>query len=227
MSFLSNLFGKKQTSVENLLVLEAAQRQAETVAKQIPCPAETVESTTMVSKSQPAQARKITSLIGEGARMRGDLVSRDSIHVSGTLQGNLHISETGGTVSVSTTGVVDGAVSADSVLVGGRVVGSVYAKTLRMFPGALIEGDVFCERLLIDDGARLEGRSRRYDEAHAKDIILVEHAETAGEVRQEESKKKPDTSETVDLNDVMDTIIEAQSRADVVSMPYGKKVQAA
>lgn len=218
MSFFG-LFSKKQTSVENLLVLEAAQRQAETVAKQIPCPAETVESTAMVSKSPPAQARKITSLIGEGARMRGDLISKDSIHVSGTLQGNLHITEMGGTVSVSTTGVVDGAVSADSVLVGGRVVGSVYAKTLRMFPGALIEGDVFCERLLIDDGARLEGRSRRYDEAHAKDIVLVGH--------EEESKKKPDQAEAVDLCDVMDTIIAAQSRADVVSIPHGKKAQVA
>lgn len=226
MSFFG-LFSKKQTSVENLLVLEAAQRQAETVAKQIPCPAETVESTAMVSKSPPAQARKITSLIGEGARMRGDLISKDSIHVSGTLQGNLHITEMGGTVSVSTTGVVDGAVSADSVLVGGRVVGSVYAKTLRMFPGSLIEGDVFCERLLIDDGARLEGRSRRYDEAHAKDVTLIESMETAGAVNQVEGKKNSTQPEPVDLNDVMDTIIEAQSRADVVSMPYGKKVQAA
>lgn len=220
MSFFG-LFSKKQTSVENLLVLEAAQRQAESVAKQIPCPAESIESTAVASKSMtaPAQARKITSLIGEGARMRGDLISKDSIHVSGTLQGNLHITEMGGTVSVSTTGVVDGAVSADSVLVGGRVVGSVYAKTLRMFPGALIEGDVFCERLLIDDGARLEGRSRRYDEAHAKDIVLVGH--------EEESKKKPDQTEAVDLGDVMDTIIAAQSRADVVSIPHGKKAQVA
>lgn len=224
MSFLGNLFGKKKQdpqSVENLLGLEAAQRQADSVTKQIPEPATAIASAAAVANvpaAQPVQARKITSLVGEGARMRGDLISKDSVHVSGSLQGSVHITEEGGTISVSTTGVIDGSVSAESVLIGGRVIGSVHAKTLRMFPGSLVEGDVFCERLLIDDGARLDGRSRRYDEANMQGVVLVESSCAQEAEVQDTAKKNTSRTENVNLDDVMDTIIAAQSGADVVEI---------
>lgn len=108
-------------------------------------------------KGMVASGRRITSLVGRGVSFRGDIATRDSVHVSGTVVGNVAAIEAG--VSISAGGAVHGIVNGEQVLVGGEVRGQIRAKIVRLYPSAVVEGDIYCERLLIDDGATLIGRS--------------------------------------------------------------------
>lgn len=101
--------------------------------------------------------RKLTaaSLVAEGVRIRGDLVTDGDLHLDGTIEGDLSV----GQLTIGETGMVSGTIQADAVEVRGRVVGTISARRVRLLASARVDGDISHTELSIESGAHFEGRS--------------------------------------------------------------------
>jgi cytoskeletal protein CcmA (bactofilin family) len=104
----------------------------------------------------------ITSLIAEGAEFDGNFqTSRDQgIKVDGRLKGNITF-ETGGTVHVGATGVIENTrVEADYVFIEGKIVGTVIArKALEITGSATVIGDASYDEMIdMHPRARVRGK---------------------------------------------------------------------
>jgi cytoskeletal protein CcmA (bactofilin family) len=92
---------------------------------------------------------KVASVISDDLVIEGDLIGEGEIHVDGTVRGDVKV----GKLTLGETGHIQGNVIAESVEVRGRIVGSVTAKTVRLFATAYIDGDVTHEQLAMETGA--------------------------------------------------------------------------
>ena len=103
-------------------------------------------------RSEPASI----SVLGSGLTVDGEIKTRGDVQIEGTVTGNL-TSE--GQVSVSPRGVIDGDVTAERVIVAGRVEGTIRAREgARLVDGARVDADITSPRLELEDGAVLNGR---------------------------------------------------------------------
>ena len=108
------------------------------------------------------QLNNISSLVAEGAQFEGTFSAKVDLglKVDGWLKGDIRF-ETGGTVHVGATGVVEGTtIEADHVLIEGKVRGTVIArKTLELTGSATLLGDALYDVLIdIHPRARLRGK---------------------------------------------------------------------
>jgi cytoskeletal protein CcmA (bactofilin family) len=99
------------------------------------------------------------SLIGENVSLQGDLASDGDVHLDGVLRGDMRVRE----LTIGESGVVEGSIEAETVEIRGKVVGSVTAKTVRLFSTARVEGDITHGQLAIEAGAHFEGRSLKFE----------------------------------------------------------------
>jgi cytoskeletal protein CcmA (bactofilin family) len=123
-----------------------------------------------MSRNEPATTRlvpverltAITSLVAEGAVFDGSFhTPRDQgIKVDGRLNGNITF-ETGGTVHVGATGLIENTrIEADYIFIEGKVVGQVVArKALEISSSATLVGDASYDELMdMHPRARVRGK---------------------------------------------------------------------
>ena len=99
------------------------------------------------------------SLIAENVTLRGDVATDGDVHLDGALTGDMRVRE----LTVGEGGSVEGHIEAETVEIRGRVVGTVTAKSVRLFATARVEGDITHAQLAIEPGAHFEGRSLKYE----------------------------------------------------------------
>jgi len=103
---------------------------------------------------RPSGASDETVIAG-GMTLAGDLYGSGTLWVRGTVKGNAKLT---GTVVITETGVVEGAISADVVYVAGYVEGNIFAKDLlKLEMTGDINGDVKTASFQIKDGGCLNG----------------------------------------------------------------------
>ncbi len=101
------------------------------------------------------------TIISNGVKLEGKITSGGSIRVDGTIQGDV-ISQ--GNVTVGEHGDVNGQINAAIITIGGKVVGSVNAKEkLVLESKANLKGDLFTKILVVEAGARFDGKSNMGD----------------------------------------------------------------
>lgn len=120
------------------------------------------EPTTEARLVPAEQLNAISSLIAEGALFEGSMSSKQDlgIKIDGVLKGSITF-QTGGTVHVGATGVVEETtIEADHVLVEGKVRGTIISrKTLEITGSATLLGDAIYDALLdVHPRARLRGK---------------------------------------------------------------------
>lgn len=122
-----------------------------------------------------AAPRKLVaaSLIAEGVVIRGDLTTDGEMQLDGALEGDLVV----GRLSIGETGAVSGTIRADSVDVRGRVTGSIFARQVRLYSSARVDGDISQTELAIDAGAHFVGRSLELPKAEPAPLSVVAAAE--------------------------------------------------
>jgi cytoskeletal protein CcmA (bactofilin family) len=108
------------------------------------------------------QLNAISSLIAEGAVFEGSFSSAQDLglKIDGVLKGGVAF-QTGGTVHVGPTGMVDNTViEADHVLLEGKVRGTVIArKTLEITGSATLQGDAQYDAMIdVHPRARIRGK---------------------------------------------------------------------
>ncbi|HEX2547741.1 MAG TPA: polymer-forming cytoskeletal protein [Ramlibacter sp.] len=109
-------------------------------------------------KAQPP----IKSLIAQGTRIEGNMKFNEGLRVDGEVFGDIQASpEDGSLLVISEAAVVQGAITADHVIINGTVNGPVHARELlELQPKARIEGDVSYVALEMHQGATISGSLR-------------------------------------------------------------------
>lgn len=99
---------------------------------------------------------KITTLIGDGAKLGGSFTVPGSARIDGCVDGDVTV---GGTLIVGATGVISGNVTAEAVVIGGEVSGNISAPQKAELTGtAKVLGDISTSVIVIDENAVFQGK---------------------------------------------------------------------
>ncbi|MFE8031672.1 bactofilin family protein [Thiohalocapsa marina] len=97
------------------------------------------------------------SVLGVDLQIVGDVRTTGEVHIEGAVDGQVIAAG----ISVGERGSVNGAISGDSVAIGGQVKGRIRATELLLAAGAEIFGDVEYDTVQVQKGARIEGNLMR------------------------------------------------------------------
>jgi cytoskeletal protein CcmA (bactofilin family) len=109
------------------------------------------------------------SIISNDVRITGSLVSQGEVQLDGRIDGDIKAEH----LVIGSSGVVEGVVEASSVVVKGKIIGSLNASEVKIEKNAHVLGDIFHDTLSIEAGAIIEGSlKQRFEKEvieHAKD----------------------------------------------------------
>jgi len=103
-------------------------------------------------KGTSAQASQ-TSVISSGTSMIGNLASDGAIRIDGEVLGDVSANS----VTIGTSGRVDGTVHAQEVIVLGCLIGSIDGSDVHIESTARVQGDVRHSVLSVKPGAEIDG----------------------------------------------------------------------
>ena len=110
----------------------------------------------MKTKTMNGDSEDIT-IISHGVKVEGKVSSNGSIRLDGIIQGDIQCL---GNVTIGDQGEVFGKVDGQVITIGGKVEGMVNAKEkLILESKADLKGDVFTKILVVEAGARFDGKS--------------------------------------------------------------------
>ncbi|GAA59408.1 hypothetical protein P20652_1271 [Pseudoalteromonas sp. BSi20652] len=109
----------------------------------------------------------IPSIISQDVRLTGTLISQGEVQLDGRIDGDIKVEH----LIIGSSGVVEGIVEAKSVIVKGKVIGSINAGEVKVKNGAHVHGDVFHDTLSIDAGAIIEGSLKQRFEKDDAELI--------------------------------------------------------
>lgn len=106
-----------------------------------------------------------TSVIAAGLKIVGDVETAGTLKIEGTVQGSIRGARQ---VIVGRSGVIQGDIQAEEIVIGGRVVGTVNAaERVEIQANSVIEGDIHTRSIVVFEGGVLNGNVRM-DMAGAK-----------------------------------------------------------
>lgn len=113
----------------------------------------------------PQQGEGALSLIGAGMKIVGDIETTGVVKVEGTIEGNIRNARQ---VLLGRQGEITGDVHARDVVLGGRVVGTIYASERVEVQGtASVHGDIQTKSIVVLEGARVNGAVKMESSASA------------------------------------------------------------
>ena len=106
------------------------------------------------------KAPKVSTVIGRGTVIRGDLEFEGGLHLDGWIIGNVSGIEGGGSaITVSEQGAIEGDVRVDVLILNGTVVGDVHAsERVELASQARVTGTVHYRLLEMAMGAEVNGQ---------------------------------------------------------------------
>ncbi|MBE0456165.1 polymer-forming cytoskeletal protein [Pseudoalteromonas sp. KG3] len=119
------------------------------------------------SDSQLKRTNHTPSIISEDVRLTGSLVSQGEVQLDGRIDGDVRVNH----LVIGNTGCVEGSVVAESVIVKGKIIGSLNASKVVIERSAQVHGDVYQDTLSIDAGAIIEGNLKQRHEAETVELI--------------------------------------------------------
>ncbi len=94
--------------------------------------------------------------IGKSIVVKGEVSGSENVYVAGELEGSVELLE--GDLTVGPDGRIRANVQARSIVVQGRVDGTLYGtKSVDLKKSAVLVGDIHTSRIAIEEGASLKG----------------------------------------------------------------------
>ncbi|MGX1112401.1 cytoskeletal protein CcmA (bactofilin family) [Pseudoalteromonas sp. MBR-15] len=119
------------------------------------------------SSSSLKRTNHTPSIIAEDMRLTGSLTSQGEVQLDGRIEGDLRVKH----LVIGLTGMIEGMIEADSVVVKGKIIGSLIANKVMIESSAEVHGDVFHDTLSIEAGAMIEGSLKhRHEEDNVAPI---------------------------------------------------------
>lgn len=130
----------------------------------------------------------VDSIIGEKAKFKGELVSKESVSVNGEFEGKI---STKAEVIIARGSKVVGDIEGESVIVSGKVSGNISAaQSLEITKTGRVHGDLVGGKIIIEEGSsyrgkvKVEGKAEEEKEEATAEEIHEESLPVAEEVAQ-------------------------------------------
>lgn len=141
---------------------------------------------TVSAGHQPAAARTQT-VIEASVAIVGDLRSEGDVQLAGHICGNVECAQ----LIVGRDAAITGAVTAEQVVVRGRITGTIRAPTVIVQETARIESDIVYSQLALDEGALFEGAARRSPDPLNDDVAVSALADLRRMIASPQAGKAP------------------------------------
>jgi len=103
----------------------------------------------------PSVAEGVISIVGPGMKVLGDLETEGTLRIEGAVKGTVRAAKA---VVIGKEGSVEGDVHAHDAVIAGRVTGRVVVGSrLELQATSRLEGEVFAQRLQLEEGAVVNG----------------------------------------------------------------------
>jgi len=161
-------------------------------------------------KKQKLRAPKISTVIGSGTEIRGDIQFSGGLHVDGVIKGDVlsDPQDMSATLTLSELGTIQGNVRVANVMLNGTVVGDVVAgNQVELAPKARITGTLTYALLEMSIGAEVNGKLIH---ANEQDPLKLEF---------DGSKKAPETEKGAEKMKQQDNAKEPEKAAPVAESP--------
>ncbi len=113
-------------------------------------------STLRIGQQQPIRSKNV-SVIGPTLVIKGELSADEDLVIEGTIEGT--IAHHKKNLTIGKEGRVTANIHASSVLVEGELTGDIHSDGLvSLAKGARVTGDLYCNRLVTEEGARFNGK---------------------------------------------------------------------
>ena len=98
-----------------------------------------------------------STVIGKSVTIRGEMSGQEDLFMDGTIEGTISLSD--GRLTIGPNARVQADLQARDVVIYGRVDGKVHAMgRIELRDSAAVRGDLFAERLSIEENASVKGR---------------------------------------------------------------------
>jgi cytoskeletal protein CcmA (bactofilin family) len=115
------------------------------------------------NQNSGASREGVISIIGPGMRVVGDCETEGTLRIEGSVEGAVRA---GKAIVVGREGVVQGDITTQDAVIGGRVIGTVIAESrLELQATAVVEGEIRARRIKIEEGSRINGTINSGDDA--------------------------------------------------------------
>jgi len=109
-----------------------------------------------IGEQQPIRSRNV-SVIGPTMVFKGELSADEDLVIEGTIEGT--IAHHKKNLTIGKQGRVTADIHASSVLVQGELNGDIHSDGLvSLAKGAMVTGNIYSARLVMEDGARFNGK---------------------------------------------------------------------
>ena len=111
-------------------------------------------------KASAPKAKPPASVLSADLHISGNMKTTGDIQVEGTVEGDIraHL------LTIGESATIKGEVTADDVVINGRIVGRVRGLKVRLTSTARVEGDIIHKTIAIESGAHFEGSVQRQDD---------------------------------------------------------------
>ena len=142
--------------------------------------------------NKDVKAGEYVSVISEQCQFQGTLDLQGSLRIDGALEGNVDNAKY---VTVSKTGTVKGDITAQGVVIIGKMTGDIVADSVEILADAKITGNIRSKSILIEGGAKVSATIHVVGEEEAS---LDEEEIAADEPKKAEEPKKEVKTEKKD-----------------------------
>lgn len=114
--------------------------------------------------------QEISTLIGLGFTITGELKGKAVIRVDGTVIGNVNVE---GGIVLGEKGMIKGDIQTDSAIIYGTVNGNVKAQNLEIKKTGKVNGDIKTEAIEIEMGAQYNGKLEMHQSGKTEEKVAV------------------------------------------------------
>jgi len=136
------------------------------------------------SKSKKSRSRRVDTVIGRTTTIKGDLSFAGTLHVEGTIIGDVKADEgEDATLVLDENGLVEGSVNVSTVLINGAVDGDIFAtEHAELMAGARINGNVYYDLLEMAVGSEVNGNLVHRKEETGQVEYLDQYSNAGGAI---------------------------------------------
>jgi cytoskeletal protein CcmA (bactofilin family) len=132
-----------------------------------------------IGEARPIRSKNV-SVIGPTLVFKGELSADEDLVIEGDIEGT--IAHHKKHLTIGKLGRVKADIHANSVIIEGRLIGDIHSEgVVSLAKGADVTGNIYCDRIVMEDGARFEGKIAMGDKPKVvkpKEPVLIESVKT-------------------------------------------------
>lgn len=101
---------------------------------------------------------RVTAVIDKGCEFKGDMIFDGVVRLGGNFEGRIFSNDV---LIIEETAFVKAEIEADTVVISGKVLGNINAKTrIEIFRPAIVKGNISAPTLVMEEGVIFDGESK-------------------------------------------------------------------